>query len=81
MMVSPSKRSANYHQKYHQIAGMEWSLADPAEMIIPQKPKKTAAYGTFWHALGRHFGDPYGYGSEIPVTLMASQPIDLETDS
>lgn len=58
--------------------GMEWLFTDPSEMVVPQKPRKTAIYGTFWDALGRQPGDPYGHRSEIPVTLKASQPIDLE---
>jgi hypothetical protein len=57
----------------HHIAAL-WFPTDPAMMIIPQK---TAVYGTFWDALGRRPGDPYGHRSEIPVTLKASQPIDL----
>lgn len=60
MMVSPSQRPASCHQKYHQIAGMQWYFADLTETTIPQKTAETAIYGTFWHALGRHFGDPYG---------------------
>jgi hypothetical protein len=55
MMVSPSERPANCHQKYHQFVGMEWYSADPTGMLIPQKSAENSHLRHILGCLGKAF--------------------------
>jgi hypothetical protein len=48
MMVSPVEATGACHQKYHQLAGMQWHSASLDERLIPPK---TAENSQLWHVL------------------------------